>query len=93
MARSGRVLAPTTVATLLHRLEKSGWVKHRTSGKVFVYQARVDKVEAANGALARLVRSFFGGRISALAAQLLESEQLTPEDLEAMRKLLEKREA
>ena len=88
MASAGRELAPTTVATLLQRLSKQGWVKHRKDGRQFLYRARVDERQAAQGAVQRVLSSFFGGKVSALAAQLLESEQLSSEDLEEMRRLL-----
>jgi len=88
MAGDGKTLAPTTVATLLQRLNNQGWVQCHRSGRQLVYQARVDRREAANGALRRVVRAFFGGSISAVTAQLLESEQLTPTELEAMRRLI-----
>ena len=93
ITKSGRELAPTTVATMLQRLSKQGWVKHRRRGRQFLYRAKVSEKDAAKGALVRVVRSFFGGRVSLLAAQLLESEQLTPEDVEAIRQVLEKRGA
>jgi BlaI family transcriptional regulator, penicillinase repressor len=93
MAKDGRELAPTTVATLLQRLSKQGWVKHRKNGRTFLYRAGVKEKDAAKGALHRVVRSFFGGKISALTAQLLESEELSPEDLEEMRKLIKKKGA
>jgi len=88
MREGGRELAPTTVATLLQRLEKQGWVAHRKVGRQFVYHARVSEADAASGALRRLVRSFFGGRASALTAQLLESEHVSAEELAEMRRLL-----
>jgi BlaI family penicillinase repressor len=88
MNREGRQLAPTTIATLLQRLTKQGWVKHRPDGRQFVYRAAVDRKEAADSMLKRVLSAFFGGKVSALTAQLLESQQLEPEDLEEMRKLL-----
>ncbi|MEO7033832.1 MAG: BlaI/MecI/CopY family transcriptional regulator [Polyangiaceae bacterium] len=93
MASAGRELAPTTVATLLQRLKKQGWVKSRKQGRQFMYRAQVAEEQAANGALNRLLRSFFGGRASALAAQLLESEQLSPADLKEMQALIKKKGA
>jgi BlaI family penicillinase repressor len=91
MAKRGKELAPTTVATMLQRLSKQGWVSAKKSGRTFVYRPQVDRKEAAHGALQRLVRSFFGGSFSAVTAQLLESEQLTAEELEEMRSLIEKK--
>jgi len=92
MAEDGKALAPTTVATLLQRLSKQGWVSTRKVGRHFVYRAQVERQEAASGALARLVRTFFGGSASALTAQLLESDELTASELEQMRRLLAKKE-
>ena len=88
LAADGRELAPTTVATLLQRLSKQGWVKHRKSGRQFLYRAKVNQQDAAKGVLQRVLSSFFGGRVSALTAQLLESEELSADDLKEMRKLL-----
>ena len=88
LAADGKELAPTTVATLLQRLSKQGWVKHRKNGRQFLYRAKVNQQEAAKGVLQRVLSSFFGGRVSALTAQLLESEELSADDLKEMRKLL-----
>ena len=91
MANDGSALAPTTVATLLQRLSKQGWVEHARKGRQFVYRAKVDQRQAAEGVLQRVLSSFFGGKVSALTAQLLESEQLSPEDLQEMRRLIKKK--
>jgi len=56
-----------------------------------VYRASVDRKEAAKGVLQGVLSSFFGGRVSALAAQLLESEDLSPEVLEELRSLLKEK--
>jgi predicted transcriptional regulator len=93
MASAGRELAPTTVATLLQRLAKQGWVKSRRNGRQLLYRAQVDESKVADGALQRLVRSFFGGKVSVLAAQLLESEQLSADDLRTLKSLIAKKES
>jgi predicted transcriptional regulator len=43
LERSGRKLAPTTVATVLRRLEAKGWVAHREEGRVLLYRAAVSR--------------------------------------------------
>jgi BlaI family transcriptional regulator, penicillinase repressor len=91
MSSDGRVLAPTTVATLLQRLSKQGWVKHRKNGRLFLYRAKLNEKQAAQGVLQRVLQSFFGGKVSALTAQLLESEDVTIEDLAEMQALIEKK--
>lgn len=90
--RSGRELAPTTVATVLRRLEKDGWVEHRERGRQFVYRARVSREQATGGVLDRITRAFFGGSVPALVSQLLESDRVSPEDLALMRALIARKE-
>ena len=89
MAHDDRELAPTTVATLLQRLSKQGWVKHRKHGRQFLYRAAVEQKEVAQGVLQRVLRGFFGGKVSLLTAQLLESEKLSAKELAELKKLLE----
>jgi BlaI family penicillinase repressor len=88
LEREGLALAPTTVATLLQRLSRQGWVKHRKNGRQLLYRAGVSQKDTAHGALRRVLSSFFGGRVSALTAQLLESEELGAEDLKELRRLI-----
>ena len=92
LAEEGRELAPTTVATLLQRLSKQGWVTHRSQGRQFSYRAKVAQKDAASRALKRVVSAFFGGKASALTAQLLQSEDITRQELSELRRLLAKRE-
>src|SRR5204862_5630857 len=92
MASDERALAPTTVATLLQRLSKQGWVSHRKNGRQFLYRAAVDRKEAAQNGLQRVLRAFFGGRASLLTAQLLESERLTKNELVELKKLLDQQQ-
>lgn len=91
LADENRTLAPTTVATLLQRLSKQGWVSHRKNGRQFLYRAAVDQKEAAQSVLQRVLRTFFGGRASLLTAQLLESERLTKNELTELKKLLDQK--
>jgi BlaI family transcriptional regulator, penicillinase repressor len=88
LSAEGRELAPTTVATLLQRLGKQGWVKHRKNGRQLLYRAKVREADAAKSMLNRLLSSFFGGKVSALTAQLLESEQLSSQELRELRELI-----
>jgi BlaI family penicillinase repressor len=92
LGRGGRELAPTTVATLLRRLEKQGWVSHRDRGQKFVYRANVSRQEATGSALDRIMHAFFGGDVPAFVAQLLESDHVAPGDLERMRALIAAKE-
>jgi BlaI family transcriptional regulator, penicillinase repressor len=92
LEQGGRTLAPTTVATVLRRLEVQGWVGHRERGRQFVYRAAVTREAVTGDALDRVARSLFGGDIPALVSQLLDSGAVRRRDLEAIRALIEEKE-
>ncbi|HSS40623.1 MAG TPA: BlaI/MecI/CopY family transcriptional regulator, partial [Polyangia bacterium] len=71
LARNGRKLAPTTVATLLQRLAAQGWVAHRREGRQFAYRAKVKEAAAAQGALARARTSARNTQVICQAVPLL----------------------
>ena len=90
LRKEGRECAITTVSTTLQRLEKQGWVEHSQTGRQFVYHPCIDQQEAARSALRRVIDSFFGGNALPAAAQLLGADNVSPEDLKELRKLLRK---
>lgn len=87
--QSERALAPTTVATLLKRLEKRGLVAHRTIGRQFVYRALVDVEQARSTAVEEIAEHLFDGDLPALVAHLLSRHELAPGDLARVRALIE----
>ena len=84
-----RGLAHTTVATLLTRLEKRGVVAQRRDGRSFVYSARMSETEVQRSMVAGLVASLFAGDSAALVAHLVREDEVTPDDLAAIRARLE----
>jgi len=92
LSAGGKELAPTTVATLLQRLAKQGWVKARKNGRQLVYRAKIKEADAAQGMLNRLLVAFFGGNAARLTAQLLESHDLNAAELKELRRLIERKD-
>ncbi|MBV1857867.1 MAG: BlaI/MecI/CopY family transcriptional regulator [Nannocystaceae bacterium] len=88
-----RDLAPTTVSTLLTRLEKRGLLKHRADGRQFVYSACVEEQEVRSSMLQRLTDFFFRGDAGALVSHLVESRDFNPDELEAVEQLIRARES
>lgn len=86
-----RELAPTTVATLLGRLEKRGLVRHTVDGRRYRYSAAVQESDIVRAAVDEVAARVFGGDLTALAAQLLSSEKVKPSDLARIRALLDER--
>jgi predicted transcriptional regulator len=83
-----RRLAPTTVATVLSRLEKQGLLAHRTVGRTYYYSALVSEPEVRRSMVAELLDRVFGGDPAALVSHLLAEKEITPAELEAVRRLL-----
>lgn len=89
LQRDGRTLAATTVATVLKRLEKKGLVTHREEGRTYVYRALVSKREVRTSALGRIRDHLFGGDVTALVSQLLDTNAVTRDELDDVRRLLD----
>jgi predicted transcriptional regulator len=84
--------APTysAVRAMLRKLEEKGHVKHDAQGARYVYEATMPREEARDGALERLVRTFFDDSPSKTVAALLDmkSEELTDADLDDLARLI-----
>jgi predicted transcriptional regulator len=79
-------LHDSTVRTLMRILESKGYLTHEARGKVYVYRAVIEQRNAQRLALKGLLTRFFGGSAEDLVLRLIEDEQLTPEQLDALRK-------
>lgn len=88
LARGGLVLAPTTVATVLGRLERKGLARHRTRGRQYLYRAAVSEEEVRRSVLTRVTRTLFGGDVPAMVSQLLDQSEVSESDLAEVRRLL-----
>jgi len=88
MKRS-RPLAITTVSTLLARLEKKGIVSHRSAGRTFVYRARVSELDMGRKAISGVIRNLFRGNPSEVVGQILSERDVSEEDLERMRRMIQ----
>ena len=84
-------LAYTTVLTMLRTLEMKGHIAHREEGRAFRYYPLVDREVAGASALRRITRKIFGGSPEMLLTQLVADKNLTEEELQRMRQLLDER--
>lgn len=81
-------LAYNTVLTTLRILERKGYVKHRESGRAFVYAARVGRDEARTSVIDYVVSRFFDNSPHALMLNLLDG-RIDERDATRIRALLE----
>jgi BlaI family penicillinase repressor len=91
--RPGRELAPTTIATLLSRLEKRGVVKHVSQGRQYLYRPAVSESEVRRSMVSGLTDLLFGGDVAALMSHLLAAGSVRPGDLEKVRALIAEAES
>ena len=76
-----RGLAPTTIATMLVKLEKKGVVSHRLDGRRYIYRPCVEEAEIQRSMVSELTDRLFAGDVTALVSHLLSEHQTDPAEL------------
>lgn len=84
-----RKLAYTTVLTTLQNLAKAGWVKHTKQGKAYVYAPAASREKANAGSIAAFVKRAFGGDSKLMLQTLIDGDELSPKELNDLRKLID----
>ena len=79
----------STVRTILRILERKGYVRHQRDGRTFVYQPVVEEAQAQRGALRDVLSRFFENSPERLVLNLLRHEDVSPEELTRLRKLVD----
>jgi BlaI family penicillinase repressor len=88
-----RGLAPTTIATMLRKMEDKGVVAHRVDGRHFVYRATVSEEEVRSSMVGELLDRLFAGDPAALVSHLVAGHDLSEAELAELRALLAAAEA
>lgn len=81
-------VAPTTVATVLRRMEASGLVRHTEQGRQYVYQAEVSEAEVAGSETADVLDRLFAGRLADMVSHVLSKRNVSPRELDELQKLI-----
>jgi len=84
--RADRRLAPTTVATMLRKMEDKGVLRHVTEGRAFLYLPTVSEVQVRRSMVAALVERLFAGDARELVAHLVSEREIEPQELDALRR-------
>ena len=75
-----------SVMTIIRVLEKKNHLIHREDGRSHIYRAAVNPEKARTRVLKHLVKHVFGGSAASLVLNLVETGDLTFEELDAIRK-------
>ena len=88
-----RGLAPTTIATMLVKMEKKGVVAHRREGRRFVYWPTVTEAEATRSMVDELTERLFLGDPAALVSHLISEHELDVDEIAELRREIAERES
>lgn len=83
--------AYTTVATMLRKMEVRGLVRHRDEGRRFIYEAAVTADEVSRSTTADLVDRLFEGSLADAVSHLLETREVSREELDRLEQLIRER--
>ena|SRR5687768_1160859 len=79
----------STVQTILRILEDKGYVVHDKVARAFIYRPIVDERQARRRALRHLASRLFDGSPSLLVMNVLDDEEMDPDELKRLKKLIE----
>lgn len=88
---SRRKIAYATVQTLLRRLEKKGYLKHRIRGKAHVFFAAVKSEHVIKRSVGDFLDRLFGGDPIPLMQYLAEHGKIDASDIEKLKRLAGKK--
>jgi predicted transcriptional regulator len=83
---SARPMAYNTVLTVMRILRDKGFLTSRRDGRTDVYRPKVSRELIGRRSLREVLDRFFAGSATALVSQLLESEDLDPQQVKAIRR-------
>lgn len=81
--------SPRTIQTLVRRLVNKGVLTYEKQGRVFVYTPLVEEQAYLNQENHSFLNRFHGGEITAMLSACIENDQLSREDLQKLRSLLD----
>lgn len=87
----GKKRAYTTVLSVMQVMEKKGLLSHDMRGAANVYTPQVNRRQVLGPLLRSLVRNVFGGSTPEAMMHLIQENEVGPEELAEMRKILEEK--
>lgn len=84
-----REVSYSTVQTILRILENKGYVTHDKVARAFRYRPLVDERQARRRAMRHLVKRLFNGSPSLLVLNVLDDEEMDPEEVRRLKRMIE----
>jgi len=86
-----RDLAYTTIATMLRKMEARGLISHRADGRTFIYRAAIDEHAVTSNMSDHLIDRLFEGSLTDLVCHLLETREVSRDELAKIEKVIAQR--
>jgi len=80
---------PKTIHTLLSRLVRKGAVQFEKQGREHLFRPKVSAAECQRAASRSFLKRFFDGELAPFLARFVESEKLTREEIEELKRILD----
>ena len=84
-------LAYTTVLTTLQKLEKAGWLRHRSEGKSYVYLPTGTREQAGEKSLKKFIKHVFDGDAVLMFQHLIRQDNLSDQELRQLRQMIDQK--
>ena len=82
--------AYNTVSTIVRILEKKGFIDHEADGKSYIYFPIVSKSDYTKHSMGQLLNGYFSNSYNQLVSFFAHDEELTINELEEMKRLIDK---
>ena len=83
---------PKTIKTMLNRLVNKGALGYEPDGKRYLYKPRVARDECVRVQTRSFLSRVFGGATGAALLHFVEEHDLSPDEIEQLRRLLARKE-
>lgn len=77
-----------TISSVVRILEKKGYIGYKAYGKTYEYFPIITKEEYAKQSFKKVLNNYFDNSAMNLMSFLVKEEQLSEEELEALRKII-----
>lgn len=81
--------AYTTVLTVLQKLEKAGWAKHRADGRTYIYSTKRSRETEGTKSLKGYLDRVFQGNPLLLFEHLMDDERIDSQTLDTLKKMID----
>ena len=80
---------PSTIMTMLKRLEKKGAIAHKKEGRMFLYYPLILKDDYVKQETHKFINKFFQGKPSIVVNSFIENDMLSDEEMKELKVLLD----